>query len=345
VDFFPSDGAGRPDHGARSGKEEPREDCPYCGQPMVVRSEDHIFPQFMGGARTITCCKPCNDRFGHRFEAEAAQWFQKLHFYFATQGLPLRVPQIRWKEAFEQDGQPYDAVFEDGEAKFTLSRPIVSIDKGVMNARFGSQGQLKPVLSSLRRKYGVCPTPDIEITPTVMPKTEVLVGPELPRLAIKMCSAVGALLPAFTADELYSSSKKPRRLVGHVTYDFRSHFPGKEFPPALAHLIYVERSETGLQGIVRFFGTYQYFCQIGPPIAARPSVAFLAVLDPVEGAESLRAVPKLKLNKPPKEMTEHAAQAAVASWATQLYQAARQRGASDSFDVTTRVCTPNEAEP
>jgi len=31
-------------------------------------------------------------RFEHRFEAKAAQWFQKLHFHLATQGLQLRSP-------------------------------------------------------------------------------------------------------------------------------------------------------------------------------------------------------------------------------------------------------------
>jgi hypothetical protein len=321
-----------------------QESCPYCGRAMIERSEDHIFPQFMGGTRTIACCKPCNDRFGHRFEGKAAQWFQKLHFYFATQGLSLKVPQIRWKEAFEQDGRHYDAVFENGEAKFTLSRPIVSIDNGVMNAQFGSQGQFKPVLSSLRKKYGISPAPDIEITPTIMPKTEIRMGPELPRLAIKMCSVLGSLLPAFTSDELYSSSKETRRLVGNVTYDFRLHFPCDESRAALAHLIYVEGRGTGLQGIVRFFGAHQYFCQIGRPRDQRPSCALLAVLDPVEGSESFRVLPPLNLDQPPTEMAESAAAAATVAWATQLSQAARQRGASESFEVTLRVRVPDEGE-
>jgi hypothetical protein len=322
----------------------PRESCPYCGRALIERSEDHIFPQFMGGTRTIACCKPCNDRFGYKFEAQAAQWFQKLPFYFATQGLHLKVPQIRWKEAFERDGRHYDAVFENGEAKFTLSQPIVSTDKDVMNAQFGSQGQLKPVLSSLRKKYGISPTPDMEITPTIMPKTEIRTVPELPRLAIKMCSALGTLLPAFTSDELYSSSKETRRLVGNVTNDFRSHFLGNESRPALAHLIYVERRETGLQGIVRFFGAHQYFCQIGPPTDQRPLGALLALLDPVEGAESFRALPPLNLNQPPTEMTENSAAAAIAAWATQLSQSARQRGASESFEVTLGARVPDEGE-
>jgi hypothetical protein len=344
VDDFTPHEAAHAEPGKPRDQQGPAESCPYCGRAMIEQSEDHIFPQFMGGTRTIPCCKPCNDRFGHRFEGKAAQWFQKLHFYFATQGLHLKVPQIRWKEAFEQDGRHYDAVFENGEAKFTLSRPTVSIDNGVMNAQFGSQGQLKPVLSSLRKKYGISPTPDIEITPTIMPRTEIRMGPELPRLAIKMCSALGSLLPAFISDELYSSSKETRRLVGNVTYDFRSHFPGNESRPALAHLIYVERRETGLQGIVRFFGAHQYFCRIGPPSSPRPLDALMAVLDPVEGAESFHALPPLNLSQPPIEMPESTVAAATAAWATQLSQAARQRGASESFEVTLRARVPNEGE-
>ena len=168
----------------------------------------------MGGTRTIACCKPCNDRFGHRFEGKAAQWFQKAPLLFRHARIEPQGPSDWVEGGLEQDGRHYDAIFENGEAKFTLSRPIVSIDNGVMNAQFGSQGQFKPVLSSLRKKYGISPAPDIETTPTIMPKTEIRMGPEPPRLAIKMCSALGSLLPAFTSDELYSSSKETRRLVG-----------------------------------------------------------------------------------------------------------------------------------
>lgn len=146
--------------------------CPYCGKPIVKRSEDHIFPQFMGGKRTIVCCKTCNEKFGFRFEAQASRWFQRLHFYLATQGLRLKVPMVRWKGAFEQDGLLYDAIFEDGEAKFTLARPIISIDRdrGILNAKFGSDRQARPVINSLLKKYGVTAKPDLDIMPTLMPK-------------------------------------------------------------------------------------------------------------------------------------------------------------------------------
>ena len=328
--------SGKPNPEKFRDQQGPKESCPYCGRPMAERSDDHVFPQFMGGVQTIDCCKRCNDRFGHEFEAQAAQWFQKLHFYFATQGLHLKVPQIRWKDAFEQDGRRYDAVFQDGEAKFTLSRPVVSVDNGILNAKFGSRKQLKPVLSSLSKKYGISPTPDLEITPATMPKTEIRGGPELPRLAIKMCSALGSLLPGFTPDELYSSSKETRRLVGNVTLDFRVHFSQCESLPALSHFIYVERRETGLQGIVRFFGAHQYFCHIGPPMSPRPLGALLAVLDPVEGTESFQDLPPLNFSQPPTTMTESLLVAATETWATQMCQAARLRGATEAFDVTLR---------
>jgi hypothetical protein len=313
--------------------------CPYCGKTIVKRSEDHIFPQFMGGKLTIVCCKSCNEKFGSRFEAQASQWFQKLHFYLATQGLRLKVPMVRWKGAFEQDGHLYDAQFEDGEAKFTLARPIVSIDKdrGILNAKFGSDGQARPVINSLLKKYGVTAKPDLEIMRTTMPKTEIRSGPELLRLAIKMCSALACLLPQFTSEELYCSAKGTRRLVGNVTYDFRTHFPIGATRPALTHLIYAERAATGVQGVVQLFGAQQYYCRVGPLIDHRPSAALLAILDPLEGNGCFRECAPLHLAQPVTEMEEDAFAAAVQIWTQQLRRGAVDRGASGQFDVSIKA--------
>jgi hypothetical protein len=314
-------------------------ECPYCGKTIVESSEDHIFPQFMGGKRTIVCCKTCNDKFGFRFEAQASQWFQRLHFYLATQGLRLKVPMVRWKRAFEQDGLLYDATFEDGEAKFTLARPIVSIDRdrGILNAKFGSDRQARPVITSLLKKYGVTAKLDIEIMPTTMPKTEVRSGSELLRLAIKMCSALACLLPQFTSDELYCSAKGTRRFVGNVTYDFRTHFPIGVARPALTHLIYAERSATAVQGVVQLFGAQQYYCRVGPLIDQRPSAALLAILDPLEGNECFRECAPLNLTQPATEMEEAAFAAAVQTWTQQLCRGAVARGASGQLDLSIKA--------
>ena len=313
--------------------------CPYCGKPIVKRSEDHIFPQFMGGKRTIVCCKTCNEKFGFRFEAQASRWFQRLHFYLATQGLRLKVPMVRWKGAFEQDGLLYDAIFEDGEAKFTLARPIISIDRdrGILNAKFGSDRQARPVINSLLKKYGVTAKPDLDIMPTLMPKTEIRSGPELLRLAIKMCSALACLLPQFTSDELYCSARGTRRFVGNVTYDFRTHFPIGVNRPALTHLIYAERVATGVQGVVQLFGAQQYYCRVGPLIDQRPSAALLAILDRLGGKECFRECAPLNLAQPVTEMGEAAFAIAVQTWTRQLCRGAVDRGASDQFDVSIRA--------
>ena len=70
----------------------------------------------------------------------------------------------------------------------------------------------------------------------------------------------------------------------------------------------------GLHGIVRFFGAHQYICQIGPPRNPHPPDALLAVLDPVQGAESFRVLPLLNLNQTPTEVSESVTAAATEAW-------------------------------
>src|SRR5439155_1178377 len=42
--------------------------CPYCAE-RPADSDDHVFPQFLGGKATILACTTCNNTFGHSFEA------------------------------------------------------------------------------------------------------------------------------------------------------------------------------------------------------------------------------------------------------------------------------------
>jgi HNH endonuclease len=44
--------------------------CPYCGLALA-NSKDHIFPQILGGRKTIQACASCNSTFGSNFEAAA----------------------------------------------------------------------------------------------------------------------------------------------------------------------------------------------------------------------------------------------------------------------------------
>ncbi len=47
--------------------------CPYSQPTYTEFTDDHIFPQYLGGRRTIRVCKQCNNVFGHTFEGRASR--------------------------------------------------------------------------------------------------------------------------------------------------------------------------------------------------------------------------------------------------------------------------------
>ena len=42
--------------------------CPYCtreiGTDGVIPSDEHVFPEYVGGRVTVPACKDCNNRIG-----------------------------------------------------------------------------------------------------------------------------------------------------------------------------------------------------------------------------------------------------------------------------------------
>ena len=68
--------------------------CPYCRTMLDQISRDHIFPNFMGGSRTIPACAQCNNRvFGARFEAKAARQILGFQLMLTSLGLSRISPK------------------------------------------------------------------------------------------------------------------------------------------------------------------------------------------------------------------------------------------------------------
>src|ERR1019366_7642730 len=68
---------------------ESAEVCPYSEPPYDVFTDDHIFPQFLGGRRTIRVCRSCNSFFGHSFEGAASKQLKRLQVFISNFGLDL----------------------------------------------------------------------------------------------------------------------------------------------------------------------------------------------------------------------------------------------------------------
>src|SRR5438046_795158 len=94
--------------------------CPYC-DARPRNSDDHIFPEFLGGKTTIRACKPCNDVFGHSFEGPVSNDFAPAVVILRRGG--LRSPRrFVWRRAIKRDGIDYDL---DSDLSLTPSSPSI----------------------------------------------------------------------------------------------------------------------------------------------------------------------------------------------------------------------------
>src|SRR5712692_4725604 len=98
--------------------------CPYCGvRPRS--SDDHIFPEFLGGKTTIRVCKPCNDFFGHAFEGPVSNDFAPAVVMLRRGG--LRSPRrVVWKRAIQKEGVDYNL---DSDLQLTPTNPSIERDE------------------------------------------------------------------------------------------------------------------------------------------------------------------------------------------------------------------------
>lgn len=100
----------------------------------------------------------------------------------------------------------------------------------------------------------------------------------------------------------------------------------------LSHVIYVERDETRIYGVVQFFGVLQLYCGLGRPNGAAPCAARVGVLDPLTGIEEISDVEPLRLPMPTVIGDEELSQAANA-WLKRFQEGAVRRGATKPVNL------------
>jgi hypothetical protein len=72
------------------------ETCPYSEPPFGKFTNDHIFPDFLGGRKSIRVCRDCNSGFGHSFEAKAAAQIKRMQVFVSHSGLDLSRAPATW---------------------------------------------------------------------------------------------------------------------------------------------------------------------------------------------------------------------------------------------------------
>ena len=315
--------------------------CPYCEQLIQEYSRDHIFPEFLGGSRTIAACKPCNEIFGNTFEGRAAAMLYGMQVSMSTWGLSFRQTAPRWRRALKHQGIEFDISVEGTEPKLTLSRPIKEVRKdGTLSAiSFGNAKEAVRTLRNARKKgydNAVLETVALEMpSPSIPFRFEL--NQHVLRTALKMCYALSTLLPQFDPNEVAHARSilkfDPHRMHVNVIPAFETYESLDDMHEPLSHLVYVERDESRLYGVVRFFGVLQVFCGLGRvDRKSEPGAALMGILDPITGKEKFSDAPSLSLPIPSftgEEGLSHANN----SWFQKFKESAVARGATKPINL------------
>jgi len=160
-------------------------------------SDDHVFPDFLGGTRKVQSCTNCNSRFGHRFEGPVSKDLAPVVVFLSFSGYKhkrLVLHERAWID--EATGIEYDL---DSERRSSPNKPhlIREADK-VKRIVARSPYEARKIVASLRKKGDVKEVVEkYEIKEGLRPpfrNVQISVGAAMRQLAVKMCTAVGQMV-------------------------------------------------------------------------------------------------------------------------------------------------------
>lgn len=183
--------------------------CPHCLRPEADAgplTEDHVFPEFLGGRATVAACSDCNHGLGHGLEGGLA----------GPKGLLTPAAQLYGKSKGELLAEA-----EHGRVRLNLGsgepEVLQSVDVRQEDGRLtvdaaGTEQQMRELLRGLRRKHGD-QVPEFDDLPeqararvSVADVQVTLVGSltGLRRLSAKvaLCAGARALGDAYTTSAL-----------------------------------------------------------------------------------------------------------------------------------------------
>jgi hypothetical protein len=261
--------------------------CPYCGvRPRS--SDDHVFPEFLGGNTTIRACKLCNDLFGHSFEGPVSNDFAPAVVTLRRGGL-LPPRRFVWKRAIKREGTDYDL---DSDLNLTPSNPSIERDdKGsIKRAVFAGLRATKSFIRGQgahgkKLKFTPQTIKDIDIRKL---EFRLDIGTEARRLAIKIAIAAAdhmgfsdGLVDERTKDFLLGNTEKSDK----VRLDFVRHDELEKLRPPLSHIVFVKgNSQTHTSyAIVQFYGLVQLYALLNDGGFAGNDFAIIFCLDAAKG--------------------------------------------------------------
>ncbi len=297
--------------------------CPYC---LVSSrdSDDHVFPDFLGGTRKVQCCTKCNNSFGHRFEGPVSRNLAPFVVSLSFSGYKhkrLVVHERAWID--ETTGIEYDLdserqsypnkphlIKEDGTLKHIVARSPREARK--IAASLMEKGHLKGFVEKFEIK-------DRQLPP--VQNVQFSVGGQIRQLAVKMCTAIGQLMVPdlilldeqcrqFLLDESPASSPVQQSYMRYPQLDARR--------PPLAHAVYIEGDSHSAKcfGVVQLFGgAFQFYVPLSSSYTGRDFAA-LGVLDVTTFQEQFQEIERLQLPESPRFTSLTEVEHAHSEWGT-----------------------------
>ena len=284
--------------------------CPYC-RKRSCGSDDHVFPEFLGGRRTIPACATCNSRFGHRFEGPVSKDLAPIIVFLSFSGLKPKRTTVHKKAWVDREsGHAYDI---DSNRQSTITKPYLQKDSDGnirrIIARDAKEGE-KIAQSLVRKGLAKGFVDRSHETRQVQPPFEnvrINIGGEMRQLAVKMCVGLAQLL-APGVDVVETSTRNflledsPER--SPVCQVYRRYPSLDALRPALAHLIYVEADPANgrCYGVVQLFGVFQFYVPLHTNFAG-PAFAGLGVLNVTDGLEEFGLREPMRLQETTREIS------------------------------------------
>jgi HNH endonuclease len=313
--------------------------CPYSDPPFGEFTDDHIFPEFLGGRRSIRVCRDCNSRFGHSFEAKAAQQMKRMQVFVSHFGLDLTRTAATWPSALEIGGVTYDLKSRPTGVQYELARPVILRDAAgeIIGGRARSRSEAVRAMEGLVRKAKAKRYEIEEVSGEILNDVKLNVdlsyNEDLYRFSAKLA---GNAAVAMGREALIKSSGIARYLHGDQTLA-----PSiancdtsaiRNLRPRLSHTIYIEFGQDSHAFVILFGGM-----QIYVPLPAADVGAILGFLDPVTGEECFSEVKAVNVAAPPKYWTEAQARLFFSELSQQFANEAIARGAQRPPNLSVRT--------
>lgn len=307
--------------------------CPYCLE-NEADTDEHIFPEFLGGKREIRSCADCNNnRFGSGFEGAVSRDIKPIVAGLAINGLKPPKKAV-WKNAhIEPDtGHIFDLHHDGEELGLHLSRPYEIFDDSGNRIGF----RYRSVDEALSHKDRIEANGDYKVIVEALPENEskrllntlnvnpinFTIGSDLRRLAVKMCVALAECNEVHT--EYLDENTRAYLLDGvadpiPVRYSYLYYEDLEKNRPPLAHLIYIEgnKVENRCFGVVQLFGTIQLYVILNSEYS-NEDFAVIGILDSHSGSEEFSTCPPLKLEETPGSYPAGTSEKGISAWFSKM---------------------------